>query len=246
MNAQIFAYCERGWNSGFWAEPANAITNAAFILAALYGLWRVSRKPLREQTADAYLLIILLIAIGVGSFLFHTYATRWAASADTAPIALFIVVYLMFAQIRFIGIPPGWATLITLGFLGVAFYVFQNAQCGPAMAMRRDGGPGTCLNGSVGYMPALAALILFGLVMAVQRHPATKYVLGAAVVFSLSLTMRTLDPALCTATEIAGYRLGTHWGWHVLNGVTLGLLVVAAVEHWSHTGRKRAEAGKLG
>ena len=27
---KIFAYCERGLNPGFWAEPLNAISNAAF------------------------------------------------------------------------------------------------------------------------------------------------------------------------------------------------------------------------
>ena len=43
--APIDAYCER-LDAGFWAEPLNAATNLAFILAAVacFGLWRGQRE----------------------------------------------------------------------------------------------------------------------------------------------------------------------------------------------------------
>ena len=40
---KIFAYCERGLDPSFWAEPVNALTNLGFILASLIALvmlWR--------------------------------------------------------------------------------------------------------------------------------------------------------------------------------------------------------------
>ena len=35
-------YCERT-GAGLWAEPANALTNLAFIAAGLWGVWQVRR-----------------------------------------------------------------------------------------------------------------------------------------------------------------------------------------------------------
>src|SRR5262245_30433974 len=91
--AKIYNYCERGQESGFWAEPLNAISNAAFIIAALIAtLAFFSQARERRGLAEAG-LILLVYVIGTGSFLFHTYATRWASIADTAPIGLFMLAY---------------------------------------------------------------------------------------------------------------------------------------------------------
>ena len=38
-------------------------------------------------------LTVILFAVGTGSFLFHTFATVWAAIADTGPIMIFILSY---------------------------------------------------------------------------------------------------------------------------------------------------------
>ena len=84
----IDLYCERT-TAAFWAEPVNALTNAAFLMAALIG-WRAARSTGRRD-GPMILLIALTASIGVGSFLFHTVATRWAALADVVPISLFIV-----------------------------------------------------------------------------------------------------------------------------------------------------------
>jgi hypothetical protein len=66
----IDAYCER-LGPGLWAEPLNAVTNLAFIVAAvicLHGVSGIPRPPL------GLALVIILAAIGVGSGLFHTFA----------------------------------------------------------------------------------------------------------------------------------------------------------------------------
>ncbi len=65
LTAQLDGYCER-IDPSFWSEPVNAITNAAFLIAALY-MWRRSRSLPMAQA-----LCVVLFAIGVGSFLFHT------------------------------------------------------------------------------------------------------------------------------------------------------------------------------
>ena len=88
-SAQIDSYCER-LGPGFWAEPVNAVSNAAFLIAAFI-LWR----KLRGQGLPLAMgLVGILAAIGIGSFLFHSFATRWAALADVLPILIYILVYI--------------------------------------------------------------------------------------------------------------------------------------------------------
>src|SRR4051794_39285162 len=112
----VRAYCERA-DAGFWAEPLNAASNAAFLVAAALAGRRATRGfggavgfgagPLSRTGEGAHrgfddaaatatfdpaaLALSLLVAVvGLGSFLFHTIAVRWAMLADVIPIALFI------------------------------------------------------------------------------------------------------------------------------------------------------------
>ncbi|CAN0604740.1 unnamed protein product, partial [Ectocarpus sp. 12 AP-2014] len=62
MNDFIDAYCER-MDAGFWAEPVNALTNAAFLIAA-YLLYRQLRGT---DDRAALALTGLVAAIGIGS-----------------------------------------------------------------------------------------------------------------------------------------------------------------------------------
>ena len=87
LNQSIDIYCER-LGPEFWAEPINAVTNAAFILAALI-LW-----PRTRGIPIARVLVVILACIGVGSYLFHTHAQVWAAIADVTPILGYILVYI--------------------------------------------------------------------------------------------------------------------------------------------------------
>jgi hypothetical protein len=80
-------YCERV-GASFWAEPVNALTNAAFLLAAAIACVRWWRAGARDWPTLA--LIVVLVAIGFGSFAFHTLATRGAVYLDVIPIAVFI------------------------------------------------------------------------------------------------------------------------------------------------------------
>ena len=51
-------------------------------------------------------------------------------------------------------------------------------------------------------------------------------VMAVAVVFAMSLTARALDRPLC-----AQFLIGTHWLWHLLNGIVLGSLIVTLIRH---------------
>jgi hypothetical protein len=206
-----FGYCER-LSGDFWAEPLNAVTNGAFILAALAGLLLLLRSGRRDWPAA--LLIILVFTIGIGSFLFHTMPQRWTLLADVIPIQLFAFCYFGLALRRLLGLSFAAAVIGTLLFLAASFALSAGlAPLLPAAA-----------RGSAGY--ASFVLALFGVAVALwQRDRAGAQLIGAAgFVFAVSLSLRSLDGALCQAVPF-----GTHLLWHLLNATVLYLLLRTVV-----------------
>ncbi|NDV02463.1 ceramidase domain-containing protein [Pseudoroseicyclus tamaricis] len=198
---QIDIYCER-LGPGFWAEPLNAVTNAAFLAAALL-LWPRSRGH-----RPAELLCAILFVISIGSFLFHTFATQWASLADTAPIGIFILVYLFLVHRQFLGLPLWGALLATAGF----------APYAAIMVPVLDRLPFFAISDFYWTVP----LLLFVYALALRRrmpHVARGLAIGGAIL-SLSITIRSLDMALCPAWPV-----GTHFLWHALNALMLGWMI---------------------
>ncbi|WP_246191141.1 ceramidase domain-containing protein [Aureimonas leprariae] len=218
----IDGYCERT-SAAFWAEPVNAATNLAFILAAglAFAAWRAERRAGRPLDLAALLLTLLVSVIGVGSFLFHTLANRWSALADTVPIAVFIYGYFALALHRFGGLPASVALGGTLAFLSASIGLAE-----PLFA--------PLVGSSAGYVPALLALFGIGAWLALAGRPAGRALLAAGLVFLVSLSFRTLDMPVCPSLP-----LGTHFLWHVLNALTLLILVLAAIRHRTQRSRKR-------
>ena len=214
LSEQVDGYCERT-DFAFWSEPVNAVTNLAFLIAAALALAVAIRHGRHTDWAVA-VLVGLVAVIGIGSFLFHTFATRWAGAADSIPILLFILAYLAIAFGRLFAKPWWLAALATIAFLP--------ASAGIIWAVNQL--PVNPLGSSVGYLPAFLALVGFGVWAVAQRRPVAPWLLSAAGLFALSLTFRTIDIPLCD-----GFPLGTHFLWHVLNGTLLGLLVIAVVRH---------------
>jgi len=215
LTQSVDIYCERV-GPAFWAEPVNALSNLAFLLAGAAALW-LARRENRIDDLPVLLLSTLTIAVGIGSFLFHTVAKTWAGIADVAPIILFILGYFAAALNRFAGLSWLWAGLAAAGFIVVS----------PIIAAGLGTVLGSELGASRGYFPALIALFAIGLWLdRGHRHRAGRALITAAVAFAVSLTLRTLDAPLCTAIP-----LGTHFLWHLLNGLVLWLLLRALIRH---------------
>lgn len=211
-------YCERIAHPDFWGEPLNAMSNLAFLLAAVMAYTDYRHRSPERGGAVIVFLILWVMVVGVGSFLFHTFATRWAALADVIPIGIFVVAYLVVALRWFLGHPFWLSFVIALG-VGVG------SQLMPPW-----------FNGSFGYAPPLACMVIIGTVLVLRNHPAGRWIATAAGVFFVSLVARTLDggmgcliyPASDGTPEFA---IGTHPFWHILNAVTLYLLIRAAIEN---------------
>ena len=211
-------YCERISHPDFWGEPLNAMSNLAFLIAAVMAYSDYCRRPPERGGGMIIFLIIWMMVIGVGSFLFHTFATRWAGLVDVVPIAIFVLSYLVLALRWFVGLALHWAILIGLA-------VAVGSQFMPPW-----------FNGSFGYAPPLLCMVVIGALLVRRDHPAGRWVAMAAGIFFVSLVFRTLDGgAGCLrypeGSAAPDFVFGTHPFWHVLNGVTLYLLVRAAIEN---------------
>ncbi|KIC50829.1 ceramidase domain-containing protein [Tateyamaria sp. ANG-S1] len=215
---QIDGYCERV-GPHYWAEPVNAVTNAAFVIAALW-MWRRSAGvPLARA------LCVVLALIGLGSYLFHTHAQVWSAIADVAPIAGFILLYIFAINRDVWGMRTGWALGATALFFPYAAVTVPLFQYVPVLGV------------SAGYLPVPALIVVYA-VLLYQRHPnlARGFVIGAAILL-VSLTARSVDEMLC-----AQIPLGTHFLWHILNGLMLGWMIEVYVRHMrSQSGANRLE-----
>ena len=201
----IDLYCER-LDPGFWAEPINALTNLSFIIAAIFA-WRLANR-LNVRFFEIRLLILLMIAIGLGSALFHTFATGWAQILDIVPILLFQLVFLWVYGRSIIRIPNSILVGIIVSYLILAIVARQFPHV---------------LNGSLIYAPAFLILLVLGLYHFLTAKTEKSILLMATGVFALSLFFRTVDMTICPE-----FHLGTHFLWHLFNGL-LGYLVARSL-----------------
>jgi hypothetical protein len=203
-------YCERTTPT-LGAEPVNALTNIAFLMAAA-AAWRLQSHCLTRVAAGLIRTLILVTGVvGLGSFIFHTIATVWAKWCDVIPIFVFMLLYLWLVLTDFLAWAL-WAKLVALSmFFGATFYL--------QLAV-----PNTFLMGGALYFPALFVMVAVGAALYQRQRGAGKAMFAATGVFLLSFTARTLDVPICKL-----FPLGTHFLWHVLNAVLLYLLLRIAI-----------------
>ena len=203
---QVDGYCERT-DFSYWSEPINAATNLVFIIAALV-LWRRS-----TGVPMARVLSVILFATGIGSFLFHTHATLWASVADVVPIGIFILTYLFVVNRDMVPMGGWLAALATALFIPFAAVLLPVLNQIPFVAISN-------FYWTVPILLALYAVLL-------RRKPgiAQGFLIGAALL-CLSITIRSLDEILCDVIPV-----GTHFVWHLLNGVMLGWMIHVYTRH---------------
>jgi hypothetical protein len=204
-------YCERT-DASFWSEPVNALTNAAFLVGAWLAWRLLARGPAPASAGLIRALILVMAAVGLGSFLFHTLATRWAEWGDVLPILVFMLLYL-WALGGLLGLPP------LPRAAGIALFLAATVWLEAAV-------PAEFLWGGALYLPTVLVLAAACLALARRDPGAARALAGATGVFLLSFAARTLDQAVCPA-----FPLGSHFLWHLLNATLLCLLVRLLIRH---------------
>ncbi|MEM9583378.1 MAG: ceramidase domain-containing protein [Pseudomonadota bacterium] len=223
--AQVDIYCER-IDPSFWAEPLNAVSNAAFLIAALWGAY-VARSA-RITHPAIWCLIGLAACIGIGSFLFHTHATVWASLADVIPIWSFVATYAV-VSVAIIGKAPPRSIAIGIVLIiiaGTLLYLFVKAGAQKPDLPRTP----SRFNGSEQYLPAIFLMVIFSTIALIKRHPIRYWFLSATLIFFISLAFRTFDMAVCD-----NWPYGTHFMWHMLNGIMIALLLQALIRNTQRT-----------
>lgn len=204
---QFDSYCERT-DLTYWSEPLNALSNLAFIVAAVI-LWRrTAGMPLART------LCAILSVIGIGSYLFHTHATVWAVILDVVPIGVFVLVYVFLANYRYWSLPLWTALGATALFFPYSYLVVQGLDDLPFFRI------------SAAYWPLPILIAAYGIAL-LRRHPDTgRGLLIGAALLVVSLTFRSLDAVACDAVPT-----GTHFAWHLLNAIMLGWMIEVYRRH---------------
>lgn len=206
--ATVDIYCER-LEPGYWAEPVNALTNLLFIAAGLWGL-----RQIRRNGGGGWPIVMAwwVCAIGVGSWLFHTHANRITIWADILPIASFTIAYILYNLRIFMGF--GWPKAL-MHFSAFAVVIGTITALLPQSVHDMT-------NGSASYLPPFAALLCFGIFAVISGKPVGWFNVAAGCLFAVSLTFRSIDMAVCET-----FPLGTHFLWHTVNAVMLGVILLA-------------------
>ncbi len=206
---QVDIYCERT-DFTYWSEPLNALTNGFYLIGALYMLWRCRRDGLPIAMG----LGLLLLAIAVGSFLFHTHATGWASAADVTPIGLFILLYLYAVCADVLDLRWWVAGLMTLAFVPYAAVMVPLLNMVPFLAISNF------------YWTVPILLVAFAPFVARQSRVTARGMLIGAGLLCVSITLRSLDLILCEVWPI-----GTHIFWHSLNALMLPWMIEVYRRH---------------
>ncbi len=205
--AQIDGYCERV-DFTFWSEPLNAITNVAFMIAAIIMYRRTAGLPMGR------VLSVVLFIIGIGSALLHTFATQWASLSDVVPIVVFILAYIFVAFYAYVGLNTAWSAVAVLMFFPFAYVTIPLFQ-------KLD-----WLGFSAAYMPVPILIAGMGMYLWNKNRPTAIGLLIGVAILLASLTFRTLDLHVCDSVPI-----GTHFMWHILNGLMLGWMIEVYRRH---------------
>lgn len=195
-------YCER-CEPGLFAEPFNAISNVAFFLAA-FSVWLLARRRGGLSTG-LWILISIVIAVGTGSTLWHTFATPWSEALDRIPILLFQLAFLWLYFRQVMRLQPYSTVACLTGFLLMGFIMTLLPPI---------------LNRSLIYAPAFVLLLVLGLYHYRRSMKEPSIMLTAAGLFLFAIIFRTIDLIVCSS-----FPTGTHFLWHILNGLTIYLAI---------------------
>ena len=207
LTKPIDIYCER-LDSSIWAEPINAVTNFAFVLAAIIMWFRC------KNLVEGKVLAVLLFSIGCGSLLFHIFGQTWAAILDVASILIFILAYIFVANHRFLV----WSKLASI--IGVIlFFPYQFLLVSMLSNFQLFGS-------SVQYIPIAILIFIYAALLRKSEQNLSDGLFIGATILCVSIFFRTIDEPICQVVST-----GTHFVWHILNAVMLAWMIEVLRRH---------------
>lgn len=196
-------YCERGNLEGL-AEPLNAISNIAFILAS-FGIYKLLTKY-RIQKIEYKVVLILILSIGVGSFLWHATRHSYTLLLDVVPVSLSFAAITYIFLAKLIG-NKLLALLLALLLIPGRFFISSFAPTDITSSLIRN-----LINATVFLVIIVWTFKKYGIV-ALEGF-------GILAVYLIAITMRSIDLQICPT-----FPVGTHFLWHIFNAFAVYLAV---------------------
>ena len=197
-------YCERT-APGFGVEPLNMATGLVFAALGLLLAFRASGPDVRATA-------LMLILVGVSSFLWHGFGQIWASMLNLVTNMALMAALGWVALHRLAGARQGSA-LIGGMMLAVLFY-----RGGPILGQALPG-----ISAAGGYVLLVFLTLLTALALRRFERPAG-LLTGGAVLLAVGLPFRLNDAAWCGI-----WSTGTHFAWHLLNAAYMALLLTASL-----------------
>lgn len=204
MGIPFPVYCERGDSLEFFAEPLNAISNLAFIFAGL-GIYRLLTKN-RIQQVEYKTVLILILLVGFGSFLWHATRNSFTLLLDAVPTALSftLIIYILLSKLianKLI------ALLIAALLLPTRFFISSFASTDIISSLIRNA--------------IIFTTILVLIVWSFKKYGRVALEgLSVLAIYLLAISMRVMDLQTCPT-----FNIGTHFLWHILNALAVYLAV---------------------
>ena len=186
-------YCERSGPDPF-AEPLNALSNLAFVIAAILAARHIQRFP--NSTLRVRLLPWSLAWVAIGSALYHTYRSPLSFILDIVFLSAFILGAL-YLSLHLVLSYPFAAFVGTATFLGL--------QISLLLLVFSD-----FLNNSAPYLITLGFSFPVMVVSALRYPVLWKQVVLTAFFYSSAIFFRSIDRFLCPWLPF-----GTHFLWHL-------------------------------
>lgn len=206
--------------SGAFAEPANTVSSAAFLLAGLWILTRARRSSGRRVELAVFGLAVASNA--VGGLLYHGVRSEGATWVHDGAILAVLVFAAVFAVARF----RGWAAPATMVNFGAALagsgvLIALAPASSYAMFAVLGVGAGAWELGE--YRHELPAIRAEGLT---PRRAARFAVAAVAVLAATAFLVGRTGAALCRPESAFQW----HAVWHVLAAVAMALYAYASIE----------------
>lgn len=210
--APLDLYCERT-DTHLLSEPLNLISNLAFIVAGYMILRNTRAQDSYQNVSKTKLLAWQIIAVGIGSGLFHSFANRWSQLCDVMPIGILLLTYIwLFCR-----------HVASLNWLLSAGAIILFLVLSAAVALLADP---LASNGGQFYFGTWITLLALSFYLSGRGNAhSSRPMLLATLLFALSIFMRTVDLKICDE-----WPWGTHVFWHILNAFVL-YLVINAYSH---------------
>lgn len=211
--------CER-IGAGLFAQPANTISSAAFLLAGLWILHRARRGSARRVELAVFGLAVASNA--VGGLLFHGVRSEGATWVHDQAILAVLLFASVFALARFAGWRATWTVTAfgtALAAMGILLALVPDSSY--AMFAVLGVGAGAWELGE--YRHEVPAIRAEGLT---SRRAARLGVVAVAALAATAFFVGRTGAALCRPESVFQW----HAVWHVLGAVAMALYAFGVIE----------------